>query len=81
MKHRLFLHTLLSRALVLFTLLGGGRAWGQIVEVDLGSQNPAVLVSTLMGTGVSASNVTYQGIGSSSGVFAGGASVVGINSG
>jgi hypothetical protein len=34
-----------------------------------------------MGPGVSASNVTYQGIGSSSGVFAGGASVVGINSG
>lgn len=56
-------------------------AWGQIVEVDLGTQPPSVLVATLMGSGVSASNITYQGIGGSAGIFAGGGTVFGINSG
>lgn len=68
-------------ALVLLFLLGSRTAWGQIVEIDLGTQSPSVLVNVLMGTGVSASNITYAGTGQSSGTFAGGGQAFGINSG
>ncbi len=81
MKNRLFTSPFVLLVLVLFAFLGARAAWGQIVEVDLGAQPPSVLVTTLMGSGVSAFNITYQGNGSSSGIFAGAASMLGINSG
>ena len=68
-------------ALFFLTLLSGPKAWGQLVVNDLAANNPALLVLSLMGPGVSASNVTYQGVGSSAATFTGGVSVVGFNSG
>jgi len=70
-------------SLLLGVFLGGAHvALGQIVEKDLGIQNAAAaLVVPLMGPGISASNVTYQGLGSSAGSFTGGTSVVGFDSG
>ena len=67
---------------LLFSILDGSRVWGQaLVETDLGSQTPSVLVQALLGPGVSYSNVTYQGIGISSGTFTGGTGIIGFDSG
>lgn len=70
-----------STTLFLIILFCAPRAFAQFAETDLGSQNPALLVLSLMGPGISASNVTYQGSGSSSGSFSGGTSVIGFNAG
>jgi VCBS repeat-containing protein len=43
--------------------------------------NPQTLVNQLLGSGVTASNVTSAGAGASRGTFAGGAAIVGIDSG
>ena len=56
-------------------------ARAQLSVTPLGSTDPVSLVQTLMGSGVTFSNVSYQGTGASSGFFTGGAPVVGFNSG
>ncbi len=73
----------LKRAFLIFAALGlGSRAAAQsIVETDLGSQSPSILVQALLGTGVSYSNVTYQGVGTSAGTFTGGNGIIGFDSG
>lgn len=53
----------------------------QLSVTPLGSTAPASLVQSLMGSGVSFSNVTYAGTGASAGFFTGGAPVVGFDSG
>ncbi len=58
------------------------QGWAQnIIETDLGTQPPSILVQNLMGGGVAFSNVTYQGVGGSSGTFTGGNGIIGFGSG
>ncbi len=67
---------------VLLCLLNAQGVRGQTLQVTpLGSQSPSVLVQSLLGSGVSYSNVTYQGVGTSSGTFTGGNGVIGFDSG
>lgn len=73
---RVFLQTL-----SLLVLFSSSMAWSQMTVGPLGSQNPAILVIPIVGVGVSASNVTYQGIGSSAATFSGGSPIVGFDSG
>jgi hypothetical protein len=73
-------------ALFIFAHLGVRAVWGQnILESDLAGQDPSILVQRLMGTGVSYSNVTYQGanagVGDSAGTFNAGGPIIGFNSG
>lgn len=68
---------------MLLTLgLAGQATWAQtLVETDLGTQPPSVLVQNLLGLGVSYSDVQYVGTGGSSGTFTGGTGIIGFNSG
>ncbi len=52
-----------------------------LAVTSLGSQPPTSLVQALLGPGVTYSNVSYKGNGTSSGTFAGGASIIGFDSG
>ena len=52
-----------------------------IIETDLGTQDPSVLVQALLGSGVVFSNVTYLGTTGSAGTFTGGNGIIGFDSG
>ena len=66
----------------LLCILSVQKVQGQTLQVTpLGTQDPAVLVQSLLGSGVSYSNVTYQGVSISSGTFTGGNGIVGFDSG
>ena len=76
-------HNLLKHIVFLLTLaLINQKIWAQnIVETDLGTQSPSVLVQNLLGIDVAFSNVVYQGANSQAGTFTGGNGIVGFNSG
>lgn len=66
-----------------FTLLWffPSAAFSQLTVTPLGASSPTNLVTALLGTGVSVSNVTYQGTGTSSGTFTGGTQPIGFSDG
>ncbi|HVZ80521.1 MAG TPA: choice-of-anchor L domain-containing protein [bacterium] len=71
-----------SRYIFLFLIGVTGVASGQALSVTpLGGNSPTILVQSLMGIGLTYSNVTYQGNGSSAGTFTGGSAIVGFPSG
>lgn len=60
----------------------GSTAGSTLPTVDLGSSlTPEDMVDTLLGTGVSVSNVQYIGAPNAGGLFAGGAGIIGFDSG
>lgn len=66
-----------------FLLLGAfaGNAWAGLSVTPLGARVPSALVASLVGTGITYSNVTYLGTTTSSGTFSGGSTVIGFDSG
>jgi hypothetical protein len=65
-----------------FSFLIVPNVFGQALSVTpLGGQNPSVLAQSLLGIGLTYSNVTYQGTGGSAGTFTGGNGVIGFPSG
>ena len=65
--------------LVVFGLLSPGKSLGQLIVQ--GGLTPAQLVDTLLGAGVTVSNITYTGFAGASGAFDGTASNIGIGHG
>ena len=65
------------------TLFGEGSAPGGLTTTDLtnGNLTPTALAQSLVGTGVTISNVTYTGAPIAAGTFAGGQSIIGFDKG
>ena len=66
--------------LMLFVLMGS-HAWGQLVTTDLSNQYPEDLVNKLLGSDVTASNISYTGATNSAGTFNGGTGIIGFEEG
>ncbi len=66
--------------LMLFVLMGS-HAWGQLVTTDLSYQSPEDLVNKLLGSGITASNISYTGAIHSAGTFNGGTGIIGFEEG
>jgi hypothetical protein len=66
--------------LMLFVLMGS-HAWGQLVTTDLSYQSPEDLVNKLLGSGITASNISYTGATNSAGTFNGGTGIIGFEEG
>jgi hypothetical protein len=67
--------------LMLFVLMGS-HAWGQLVTTDLNNnQAPEDLVNKLLGSGITASNISYTGAMHSAGTFNGGTGIIGFEEG
>jgi hypothetical protein len=82
---RASLFTRIILTMFLFALMTNREAFGQtILESDLGTLDPSILVERLVGEGVSFSSVTfhgYAGVVDSAGTFNAGGPIIGFDSG
>jgi hypothetical protein len=60
---------------------GTGAGAGGLTTSDLTTLTPNDLVNSLLGAGVTASNITYTGANNAAGSFSGGAGILGLNTG
>src|SRR5439155_8069482 len=70
----------LSGVVVVFLMAGSAHAGLVIMDAESGV-GPTDLVSTILGSGVTVTNVTYNGCPLGDGTFTGGADIVGFDSG